>query len=163
LDELIAQIRAASASGLYYLALLGALALPDICGALASADGQATGAKYKDWLRANVPEEANNADAIYRLRCSLVHQGSAMRQDGYPPLAFTHPTAGVQLHSVRSKIDGATIDWISIPHFIDDVTRGVEAWFAQFGETADVKRNLERFARFRPEGLPPVVNVPVIA
>ena len=54
-EEMIRQIRLASTHGLYYLALLGALSLPDICGALASDNGKATGPKYKDWLRKNVP------------------------------------------------------------------------------------------------------------
>ncbi len=40
-DELIRQIRGAMASGLYYLALFGPLALPDMCGALGSDDDRA--------------------------------------------------------------------------------------------------------------------------
>ena len=39
MNELIAQIHEASNAGLYYLALLGALVLPDICGALDSEEG----------------------------------------------------------------------------------------------------------------------------
>jgi plasmid stabilization system protein ParE len=78
MNELIAQIRQASAAGLYYLALIGALALPDIFGALASKNGKASASKYKDWLRKNVRDEAADAELIYGLRCSLLHQGRAM-------------------------------------------------------------------------------------
>jgi hypothetical protein len=63
-EEMIRQIRAASAAGLYYLALFGALTLPDICGALTASDGKATKSKYTAWLRGNVPEEAGDADLI---------------------------------------------------------------------------------------------------
>jgi hypothetical protein len=75
MNEILRQIRAASATGLYFLALFCALTLPDICGALESENGQASGSKYKAWLRANVPEQATDADLIYGLRCSLLHQG----------------------------------------------------------------------------------------
>ncbi len=61
------------AAGLYFLALHGALTLPDICGALESDTGTASGAKYKAWLRANVPGLASDAELIYGLRCSLLH------------------------------------------------------------------------------------------
>ena len=67
MDELIKQIRAATEADFYYLALMGALMLPDICGALASENGRATASKFKDWLIANVPEQAASAAEIYGL------------------------------------------------------------------------------------------------
>ena len=162
MNELIAQIRAASEIGLYYLALLGALVLPDICGALASEDGTATPAKYKDWLRANVPEQASYADLFYGLRCSLLHQGRAMPHGGTSPVAFLHPAAG-HLHRSSTEINGERVDWMSIPIFVEEVTRGVEQWLAQVGDSPQVVENLEKFARLRLEGLPPHVLGPVIA
>jgi hypothetical protein len=57
-----------------------------------------------------------------------------------------------------------TVTWLSIPMFVDEVTRGAEAWFAKFGMTTRVKRNMEKFARLRPDGLPPhVAGAPVFA
>jgi hypothetical protein len=48
--------------------------------------------------------------------------------------------------------------------FVDEVTRGAESWYSQYGTTETVKRNMEKFVRVRPEGLPPhVVGSPVIA
>ena len=84
---MIRQIRAAIAAELPYVALFGILALPDICGALESENGKATGPKYKAWLTANVPEEAAIADMLYGLRCSLLHQGSAYPHGGFFPVA----------------------------------------------------------------------------
>jgi hypothetical protein len=89
--ELIGQTHAASAAGMYYLALFGILAVPDICGALDSDNGRASGPKYKDWLRAHVPEHAARADEIYGLRCSLLHQGRALPHGSTVPVAFTFP------------------------------------------------------------------------
>lgn len=165
MDEMIRQIRAASDAGLFYLALFGALMLPDICGALASSDGKATGTKYKAWLRAYVPEQANDADEIYGLRCSLLHQGRMLPHGGHFPVVSVVPLPGRgRLHNLSTEVAGDRVGWLSIPMFVDEVTRGVESWFRQFGATETVRRNMEKFARIRPEGLPPhFVGAPVIA
>ncbi|MDQ2983522.1 MAG: hypothetical protein M3R70_06310 [Actinomycetota bacterium] len=159
-DELIRQIRLASEAGLFYLALLGALALPDICGALASKEGTASGSKYRDWLEKNVPAQAPQADLIYELRCSLLHQGRARPAGGHPRIAFTYSGSGAEIHNLSMVTEGdpaSEVGWISISMFVQEVTNGAEHWMQQFGETKRVKRNLEKFARLRPEGLPPFV------
>ncbi len=162
MNELIAQIRLASAQGLHYLALMGALALPDICGALASANGKASGPKYKAWLKAYVPEQAADADSIYGLRCSLLHQGQTMPHGGTFPIACTFPPGG--LHNLSTVVNGEQVGWLAIDMFVAEVTTGAERWLAQFGTSNTVVRNLEKFARYRPEGLPPhVTGRPVIA
>ena len=164
MDELIRQIRLASQAGLYYLALFGALALPDICGALASDDGKASGPKYIEWLREYVPQQAGDAELIYGLRCSLLHQGRALPHGGAFPIAFTFPAlSGVTLHNLSTLVGDDRVGWTSIPAFVDEVTTGVEGWLEQFGNTTTVTRNLGKFARLRPDGLPPHFSGPVIA
>jgi hypothetical protein len=164
-DEMIRQIRAASQAGLYYMALLGALSLPDICGALVSSNGQASGSKYKAWLRDYVPDQASSAELIYGLRCSLLHQGRAHPHGSKFPIAFVQPSPGVgQVHNLQIVVDDKPVFWLSIPIFVEEVTRGVEAWFKEFGGSDTVARNMEKFVRIRPEGLPPyVAGTPVIA
>src|SRR3954467_3541229 len=124
MDELIEQIRAATQAGFYYLALMGALMLPDICGALASEDGVATPSKYRDWLAANVPEQAASAAAIYGLRCSLLHQGRAHPPGGHPQLVFFHPASRVQIHNSKATAGDDTVALMSISMFVDEMTRG---------------------------------------
>lgn len=46
MQTLIAQTRRAIEAELYYLALMSALTIPDIAGALESADGSAKGSRY---------------------------------------------------------------------------------------------------------------------
>jgi hypothetical protein len=89
--ELITQVRAAAEHGLYYVALFGVLALPDICGALGSENGRASGAKYRDWLSRYVSDYADHAGEIYGLRCSILHQGQAVPDGSSFPTAFTFP------------------------------------------------------------------------
>jgi excisionase family DNA binding protein len=164
-DEIIRQIRAASAAGLYYVALFCALTLPDICGALEAENGQASGPKYKAWLRANVPEEAADAELIYGLRCSLLHQGRARPHGGSFPIAAIVPLNNApQVHNLSTVVNGEQVGWLSMPTFVDEVTRGAERWYRQFGSSETVARNMEKFARIRPEGLPPhFAGGPVIA
>jgi hypothetical protein len=164
-EEMIRQNRAASVAGFYYLALFGALTLPDICGALASSDGKASKSKYIAWLRDNVPEQAADADQLYGLRCSLLHQGRALPHGGTFPIACMFPSPAVgQLHNLSTEVNGHRVGWLSIPLFVDEVARGTEEWFRKFGGTETVTRNMEKFARLRPDGLPPhVAGIPVIA
>lgn len=50
MDVLFAQIRAALAADLYYLALYASLTLPDLCGAMESPDGLATTPRFIAWF-----------------------------------------------------------------------------------------------------------------
>jgi hypothetical protein len=163
-DELIRQIRLATNVGLYYLALFGALALPDICGALASSDGKGCRSKYIEWLRDSVPEQAGAAELIYGLRCSLIHQGRALPHGSAYPMAFTFPAlGGIAIHNLLTVVGEDQVGWTSIPALVQEVTTGAERWLRQFENTVTVTRNLEKFARLRPDGLPPHFTGPVIA
>jgi hypothetical protein len=161
MDELIREIRAALTAGLYLLALYGALTLPDICGALESDNGTATGPKYKAWLRANVPGQASDADVIYGLRCSLLHQGRAYPHGGLYPMAFTY--GGVALHNLSTVVNGQRVGWCDTAIFVTEVTAGAETWLRTVEKTNRFAQNMGKFARLRPEGLPPHVGSPVIA
>ena len=73
----------------------------------------------------------------------------------------------MELHniSVVSEKDSAgEVEWLSITMFIEEVTAGAERWMYEFGNTKRFKTNLEKFARLRPDGLPPFIEgAPVIA
>src|SRR5437899_735182 len=96
--DLMNQIHQALVAGAYMPALMVTLAPPDICGALGSNDGRASGSKYKawlvDWFELNAGTAAarkiggNEAASLYGFRCSLLHQGSAHPHGGRQPIAF---------------------------------------------------------------------------
>ena len=48
--DLLDQIENALNFGLYYIALIASLSIPDICGAIESTDGKATRKKYQEWF-----------------------------------------------------------------------------------------------------------------
>ena len=49
MDVILAEVDRALNAGFYYLAVDNCLALPDICAAMESADGETTGNRYKAW------------------------------------------------------------------------------------------------------------------
>jgi hypothetical protein len=162
---LIDQTRAAADEGHFFAALVLSLIIPDICGALADHRGTATSTNYRTWLEAYAgydsdPEEARR---IYGFRCSLLHQGRMRphRPRNGPsfedfPLAFIEPNSRFEMHDLSTvAADGSRVGWISIPMFVARITDAADSWFDQYGETATVKRNLEKFVQRRPNGLPP--------
>lgn len=92
MEDLVAQVRGASTVNLYYVALLTALALPDMCGALESEDGIATRARYADWFDRHVAPAYGgflDGESAYKFRCSLLHQGTTQHASNkYARLLF---------------------------------------------------------------------------
>ena len=85
MQDVIQQIRNANRGGLYYVALFSALALPDICAALESNDGQASKDKFIAWFDAHVTPRYNgflDGETCYNFRCSMLHQGSTQHPRG---------------------------------------------------------------------------------
>ena len=65
-----------------------------------------------------------------------------MPHGSHYPIAFMHPSVG-QIHNLSTETaDRDRVGWLSIPMFVDEVTRGAEAWYGKYCETARVKRNM---------------------
>jgi hypothetical protein len=108
-----------------------------------------------------MPARAGEAEMIYGLWCSLLHQGRALPHGGAFPLAFVSDS---QVHNVSIEMAGQRVDFLSLPGFVGEMTQAAESWYAKFGETGTVTRNYEKFARLRPEGLPPHISgIPSVA
>lgn len=182
---LIDQIESSLGSGAYYLSLFGALAVPDIAGALNSEDGEASGKKYVEWyeawvrprfaevVRASMPEHARpyikdfdienplTGDACYRFRCSLLHQGSSQHpKSPYSRIIFVEPGSSTNVYHYGTLNDALCID---LNLFCREVTSGARLWLDAAEQTPQFKRNYERFARRHANGLAPyIVGVPVV-
>lgn len=158
-------MRRASEAGLYYPALMMALVFPDICASLSAENGRTSGSKYRAWLVEHAAQPKDEAALLYGFRCSMLHQGSAFPDRGDFPLAFIEPTPGAsQLHNLSTVVGDSRIGWLSVPLFVEEIATAVENWVHSYESSETVMRNMERFVRRRPEGLPPhVVGAPVIA
>lgn len=181
--SLVEQVGRSLKPGLYYLSLFGALAIPDIAGALDSANGQANGERYKAWYEEwarprfrdrvleRIPPEARKyiaamenpltGDACYRFRCSLLHQGSSQHpKSPFSRIIFIEP--GTTSNFVHYGIlnDALCID---LGSFCIEMTMGATLWLEKVEKTERYQRNYVRFARRHSEGLRPyIAGVPVI-
>ena len=116
----------------------------------------------------NLGDTEAGAGLIYKLRCSLLHQGSMQpyggKQAGRSRVAFVEPGAGSSLHNVATIMDGGEeVHWLDVATFIEEVATATVQWLSTHEDDAQTLRNLARFARRRAEGLPPhVTGVAVI-
>jgi hypothetical protein len=159
----------ANLAQLFYLALAGALVIPDMCGALESNNGEATGSKYKAWFDTHVaPLHKFGADPIltgencYRFRCSLLHQGRTQHpHSGYRRMIFVEPgSTGIVMH-MNVLNDALNID---VRSFCLEMVGAARAWLGAVQGTEPYDTNFAAFAHRYPAGLAPyIVGIPVIS
>lgn len=164
MQDIIHQVRSASGGGLYYVALFSALALPDICGALESANGQASKNNYVAWFNAHVAPSYDgflDGENCYYFRCSILHQGSTQHPRGrYSRIIFIEPGSSGGICHNNIMNDALNID---VRIFCEDLCRGAERWWQANSTQPNVQRNLPLFVRRYPTGLAPYIGgVPVI-
>src|ERR1043165_600714 len=79
IDNVLVEIERALSKRFYYLALVTALSLPDICAALESSDGRSVTKRYKAWYKLHLGARSSmehlSEDDCFSLRCGVVHQG----------------------------------------------------------------------------------------
>jgi hypothetical protein len=158
MDRLFQEITIAAENGLFYLALFGALALPDICGGMESADGQANEKKYTDWFDKWVAPKYNgmvSGQDCYGFRCSMLHQARARPHKGnFSRVIFLEPNRkGIFMH--RNIINDALN--LDIGTFCRDVVDGAHAWLPTVESTLEFKANMSAFMTRHPNGIAPYI------
>lgn len=161
---LLEQIRNALRVNLYYVSLFTSLAIPDICGAIGSVNGEASGTKYKNWFDRYVAHKyfgMLTGEDCYNFRCSLLHQGSSQHpRSTYERILFVEPSATTNIFHCNVLNDALNID---VRIFCEDIILGALAWLQQHEGTDLYKANYNKFMRRYPNGLSPyIVGVPVI-
>lgn len=163
MESLLNEIERALELELYYLAIVLALTLPDICAALEDPNGVTRGEYYKAWYNKyfaiKYPSITDND--CWSLRCGVVHQGRCGHPNmQYDRVVFTMPGAPAVLHN--NFINGALN--LDIELFCQDMIDTVRDWYNAQQNNPNVKSNLPHLVRYRPKGLAPyVVGMPVIA
>ncbi len=161
--DVIQQVRAANGAGFYYVAVFSALALPDICAALESVNGEASKDKYIVWFNTHVAPQYRgflDGETCYYFRCSMLHQGSTRHPRGrYSRIIFVEPGSGFVLHN-NIMNDALNID---VRIFCEDLCEAAERWWHAASAQPNVQANLPRFVARHPRGLAPyIVGLPVI-
>ena len=163
--EFLTQIKKGLDTNLYLLSLFSVLAIPDICGAMNSENGEASAEKYKVWFNEYIAPKYNNflnGENCYYFRCSLLHQGSSQHnKSSYKRVLFIEPSATTNILHNNIMNDALNID---VKIFCNDLVNGAEKWLDENENTDLYKKNYDKFMRRYPNGLPPyIVGVSVIS
>lgn len=171
MQALIDQARQAANSRAYYLSLFAALALPDICAAMESSNGQASKAKYAAWFDKYVAQKYTtdpdrtpslSGEDCYYYRCSMIHQGRSQHSSStYSRIIFIEPgQSGIVMHNNVIN-DALNID---VRHFCTDICDSAEQWLSEVKDTPQYLQNFAQSLQRHPNGLAPyIVGLPVIA
>ena len=153
---------------LYFVALMSALAIPDICGALESADGLATGAKYKSWYDKWMAHKYQiqgttslTGQDCYMLRCAALHQGRLSHPRAQiSRIIFIEP--GIGKYTLHNNLMNGCLN-IDLYNFCYDMLNSASDWFEQVVGTDPFEKNHSVSMQRHPYGFGPIHGVPVIA
>jgi hypothetical protein len=163
IEVLTSELERALSGNLFYAAITMALALPDICAALESENGETSGAKYQAWCNAwflpGYPQ-LRPID-LWKLRCGILHQGRMGHAHmQYGRVIFSLPTFTQVYH--RNVADDALNLEATI--FCNDMIESAKRWYAANDTAPHVVANLPHLLQYRPKGLMPyMVDIPIIA
>ena len=168
--DLLDQIERGIQANLYYLSLIAALSVPDMCAALSSADGQTTGAKYAAWFdQYAAPKYNGNLDGetCYQFRCSLLHQGTTQHpKSSYSRIIFLEPQGHPYFFHNNIFENAAARESVlnlDAPRFCRDIIASANDWLAANENTPIYRANFPKFIQRYPSGLRPYIDgTPII-
>lgn len=151
MENLLTEIEKCIEHGLYQTAIGMSLSIPDMCGALGSENGRATGNKYKVWFRNNVGEDAGiSAEDCYRFRCSFLHQRSTVHEDSnYKRIVFNDPSSSTKVY--RSEINEVLN--IDLHKFCLAIINAAKKWLLKVRDNPNFIKNYKNCFRKNPEGV----------
>jgi hypothetical protein len=158
------QTRAATQVGLYLVCLGAALVIPDMYGAMESADGLARPQRYIGWFDQHVAPRYGGfvaGEDCYVLRCSMLHQGTTQNPKGnFSRFLSTEPGDPLTTHN---NIMGGALN-LDVGRFVNDMVEAALAWVVTAEQTPNYRANYSRFIQRYPQGLAPfIVGAPVIS
>jgi hypothetical protein len=152
MEWILKEMERGLSGGHYFLALVLALTIPDICSALESDDGETNGVAYKNWYQAHLGEAYwLAANDCWNLRCSLLHQGrSDHPKSGFERVIFTlpHPDQMVFHNNVFGVVQ------LDLIEFCRQMSAAARRWLATTEESGLVQKNMDRLVRHYPAGFP---------
>ena len=169
--ELLDQVLRAADARLYYLALFGALAVPDVCASMESADGLTNASRYISWFDSHVApaytvgpdrQPSLTGEDAYGVRCSMLHQSRTRPHRGaYSRVVFVEPGHhGLVMHN---NVMGDALN-LDISLFCRDVVTAASDWLVNAERTRTYQANYPHFLQRYPEGIAPyIVGVPVLS
>ncbi len=162
--DLLNQIQQALNQNLYYVALMMCLTIPDICGAIDSPNGIASGAAYARWYNQYAASHCPYLDGptCYQFRCSMLHQGSTTNPNSrYSRIVFVEP--GSTNSVLHCNVMNRALN-LDVGVFCSAIITGAQNWLSSASNNPLFQTNYNNFVRRYPNGLPPyIIGVPVIS
>lgn len=145
--ELIEQMQATCKAKQFHISLVAALVLPDICSALESANGEASGSKYRAWVDKWLSPKYGDStgtslsgETCYYYRCAVLHQNRSLHPKlQFERVAFLEPNGSITMHDCI--INNVLV--IDIPSFCEDISEAVSKWLESAKITPEFKTNIK--------------------
>ena len=129
-DEIQRLISAENHWALVHLVVI----LPDICGALESATGEATKARYVNWANQYVANSLLNGEEWYEIRCHLLHQGRTHGQGRYERYRFGVAQGNMTVHG--NVLNGKIIE-LDPTQVWKTLQSGLDQWYRDISNQDD--------------------------
>jgi hypothetical protein len=191
MEELLFQIETTLGARAYYASLFLCLCVPDICAALDSANGEASGARYKAWcvkyFRTETERrtgdyykgmgmfysETLDANEVYLLRCAALHQGQLTNTgtggragSKYSKIIFQEPGQRLvvtHLMTTPGQNGQFNVLHINLTDFCKDMIVAAREWIMEVAGTEPYEHNSSVMFKRYPNGLAPhIVGLPII-
>jgi hypothetical protein len=159
LYHLISQIMIAVENGLHLIAVNMAVALPDICAALRSENGETTGRKYQNWCNENLPKEKFSylsPSDLYRMRCTALHTGRyGGGMDTVARVIFSIPNPQGNTFT-DCRLNDAY--FYSVVDFCRNLCQATAVWYENHKHDPIVVANSARMVQYHMNGIAPYVS-----
>lgn len=146
--KLAQEIESSVAAQRLHVALLTALTIPDICGAIDSKNGRSNGSKYVEWFDKYVAPEYLpskrkylTGDGCYKCRCNLLHQGKRTGPGRYAQYEFVF-----EMHTETAgfgvlRLDGGQTLLIEVPVLCRNIAYAIYDWLEVVEDAPLFKKN----------------------
>jgi hypothetical protein len=127
--DLLDDIQKALDAKAYYLALMGTLALPDLCAAMEHADGITSPERYETWFNTRVGAKYKGeltGEQCYQFRCSMLHD-AAKSPHRYAQERIVFMIPGADLTGRRTMRANRVV-YLNLDMFCHDVVIAVAGW-----------------------------------
>lgn len=116
----------------YWALLHFIIIFPDICGALESSDGKATGDNYKDWAKRYMADSFLSDEELWDIRCLILHQGRTLGTKRYTNYKFSQPDSNGAILHKNIHSDGSIC--IDVHMLAGEMQHGLDKWFDEIAK-----------------------------